>query len=172
MPGLADAAARVTPIGLLLADAEFDTEANHQHIRQRLGARSIILAKRGRSSRVGIRGQMRRHFPRRIYAQRAKVEKIFSIIKRKLSARAPGRSLPTQTRQALLLGLTFNFYRLRHPFVPRGCQQSHFRFEISEKRKTRTRIDWTCRAALIFAIVEAVSVVGCRQGRQRYDCFL
>jgi len=130
LPGLADAAARVTPIGLLLADAEFDTEANHQHIRQRLGARSIIPAKRGRSSRVGIRGQMRRHFPRRIYAQRAKVETIFSIIKRKLSARAPGRSLSTQTRQALLLGLTFNFYRLRHLCVPRGCQQSHSKSEI------------------------------------------
>ncbi|MGB9334595.1 MAG: transposase [Candidatus Acidiferrales bacterium] len=127
LPSLADAAARVTPIGLLLADAEFDTEANHQHIRQRLGARSIIPAKRGRSSRVGIRGQMRRHFPRRIYAQRAKVETIFSVIKRKLSARAPGRSLPTQARQALLLGLTFNFYRLRHPSTSRGCQQSHLK---------------------------------------------
>jgi hypothetical protein len=130
LPGLADAAARVTPIGLMLADAEFDTEANHQHIRQQLGARSIIPAKRGRSSRVGIRGQMRRHFPRRTYAQRAKIETIFSVIKRKLSARAPGRSLPTQTRQALLLGLAFNLYRLRHPCTPRGCQQSHLKSEI------------------------------------------
>ena len=118
LPALADAAARVTPIGLMLADAEFDTEQNHQHIRERLGARSIIPAKRGRSSRVGIRGQMRRHFPRRTYCQRAKVETIFSIIKRKLSARAPGRSLPTQTRQALLLGLAFNLYRLRHRYLP------------------------------------------------------
>ncbi len=30
------------------------------------------------------------------------------------SARAPGRSLRTQKRQALLLGLSFNLYRLRH----------------------------------------------------------
>jgi hypothetical protein len=29
-------------------------------------------------------------------------------------ARAPGRSLRTQNRQALLLGLSFNLYRLRH----------------------------------------------------------
>jgi hypothetical protein len=35
-------------------------------------------------------------------------------VKRKLSARAPGRSLHTQKRQALLLGLSFNLYRLKH----------------------------------------------------------
>lgn len=118
LPALVDAASRVLPIGVVLADAEFDTEQNHQHIRQRLGALSIIPAKRGRSSRVGIRGQMRRHFPRRLYRQRAKVETVFSVVKRKLSARAPGRTLPTQIRQALLLGLSFNLYRLRHPSTP------------------------------------------------------
>ncbi len=46
LPGLLDVAARGAPIGLVLADAEFDSEPNHQHIRQRLGARSIIPAKR------------------------------------------------------------------------------------------------------------------------------
>lgn len=115
LPALVDSARRRTAIALVLADAEFDTEANHRHIRRRLRAHSVIPAKRGRSSRVGIRGQMRRHFPRRLYAQRAKVETIFSIIKRKLSPRAPGRNLTTQIRQALLLGLAFNLYRLRHP---------------------------------------------------------
>ena len=114
LPELVDAANRTVPLGVVLADAEFDTEQNHQHIRQRLGARSVIPAKRGRSSRVGIRGQMRRHFPRRLYRQRAKIETVISSIKRKLSARAPGRTLATQIRQALLLGLSFNFYRLRH----------------------------------------------------------
>jgi len=49
-------------------------------------------------------GKVRRHFPGRQYCQRAKVETIFSIMKRKLSARSPGRSLPTQILQALLLG--------------------------------------------------------------------
>ena len=118
LPLLVDAASRVAPIGLVLADAEFDTEKNHRHIREVVGARSIIPATRGCSSRVGIRGQMRRRFPRRTYSQRAKVETIFSILKRKLSARAPGRLLSTQIRQALLLGLSFNFYRLRHPSPP------------------------------------------------------
>lgn len=114
LPALLDAAQKVTPIGVVLADAEFDTEQNHLHIRQKIGAHSIIPAKRGRSSRVGIRGQMRRHFPRRQYRQRAKIETVISVIKRKLSARAPGRTLPMQVRQALLLGLAYNLYRLRH----------------------------------------------------------
>jgi hypothetical protein len=48
LPALVDAASRVTPIGLVLADAEFDTEQNHQHGHQKLGARSIIPAKAGR----------------------------------------------------------------------------------------------------------------------------
>ena len=61
---------------------------------------------------------MRRAFPRRQYARRALVETVFSTVKRKLSARAPGRSLFMQTRQALPLGLPYNLYRLRHPWAP------------------------------------------------------
>jgi len=57
---------------------------------------------------------MRRAFPRQLYRRRALIESVFSSVKRKLSARAPGRSLRMQIRQALLLGLSFNLYRLRH----------------------------------------------------------
>jgi hypothetical protein len=60
------------------------------------------------------RAEMRRAFPQRIYRRRALIESLFSSVKRKLSARAPGRSLRTQMRQALLLGLSFNLYRLKH----------------------------------------------------------
>ena len=115
LPGLLDVAARGAPIGLVLADAEFDSEPNHQHIRQRLGARSIIPAKRRGIPNGAIRNQMYRAFPEKLYRQRTKVETIFSVVKRKLSSRAPGRSLATQIRQALLLGLAYNLYRLRHP---------------------------------------------------------
>ncbi|HKN77175.1 MAG TPA: hypothetical protein VJW94_18510, partial [Candidatus Acidoferrum sp.] len=54
------------------------------------------------------------------------------VIKRKLSAKAPGRSLPMQMRQALLLGLAFNFYRLRHRPAPAGCKQSRFKSCVLE----------------------------------------
>lgn len=111
LPALVDAAQQATPIALVLADAEFDTEQNHQHIRGRLKAYSVIPATRGRSSRRGIRGQMRRAFPRKLYAQRAQAETTFSITKRKLSNRAPGRSLSTQAVQAELLGVAHNVYR-------------------------------------------------------------
>ncbi len=64
---------------------------------------------------------MFRAFPKKPYRQRNKIESIFSAVKRKLSSRAPGRSLATQIRQALLLGLAYNIYRLRHHFPQRGC---------------------------------------------------
>lgn len=111
-----EAASQQTRIGVVLADAEFDSERNHTYIPQRLGAQSVIPAKRGKKTwRLhGVRAEMRRAFPQRIYRRRALIESLFSSVKRKLLARAPGRSLRTQMRQALLLGLSFNLYRLKH----------------------------------------------------------
>jgi len=129
LPAVIDAARKETRIGLVLADAEFDSERNHTYIRQQLGAQSVIPAKRGKKTwRIhGVRAEMRRQFPRRIYRRRALVESLFSSVKRKLSARAPGRSLHTQKRQALLLGLSFNLYRLRHRYLfPRMSTEPRF----------------------------------------------
>jgi hypothetical protein len=124
LPGLLDVAAPGAPIGVVLADAEFDSAANHQHIRHRWGAKSIIPARRHGVPNGAIRNQMFRAFPKKPYRQRAKIESIFSAVKRKLSSRAPGRSLTTQIRQALLLGLAYNLYRLRRRVVYAGSQQS------------------------------------------------
>ena len=110
-----ETANQVVPIGGVLADAEFDSERSHAYIRQQLGARSIIPAKRGKKAwRIhGVRAEMRRNFPRRPYARRALVETIFLAVKRnKLPDRAPGRCLLMQLRQALLPGLACNLYRL------------------------------------------------------------
>jgi hypothetical protein len=111
---LIDAAHQRVPIALVLADAEFDSERNHQHIRQTLQAQSVIPAKRGGAHwRIqGVRAQMRQEFPAHLYRRRALIETIISAVKRKLSARAPGRSLQTQCLQALLLGIAYNIYRL------------------------------------------------------------
>jgi len=111
---LLEAAGENTPIGLVLADAEFDSERNHHFIRKTLQARSVIPAKKGhRSWRIhGVRAMMRRRFPRKVYAQRAVIEAVISCAKRKLSARAPGRTVHTQSLQALVLGVAFNIYRL------------------------------------------------------------
>lgn len=112
---LVDAAHEVTPLGVVLADAEFDSEHNHRHVREQLAAASVIPAKRGKVTWQvqGYRAKMRAAFPRRLYRRRALVESVFSAVKRKLSARAPGRTLEMQRMQALLLGLAYNLYRLR-----------------------------------------------------------
>jgi Transposase DDE domain len=119
LPTIVQTAAEHTPMGLVLADAEFDSERNHTCIRQQLRARSVIPAKRGKKTWQlrGVRAEMRRAFPGRLYRQWALVESVFSSVKRKLSARAPGRLLPMQQRHALLLGLSFNLYRLRHRYL-------------------------------------------------------
>lgn len=129
---LVDAAHPLVPIQWVLADAEFDSELNHQHIRRNLGAESIIPARRGkRSWQVrGVRAQMRTHFPQARYSQRALAESVFSAVKRKLSARAPGRTLLTQSLQALILGLSYDIYRLRmflgHPATVAPAVVSRF----------------------------------------------
>ena len=118
LPSMVKAAAQQKRIGVVPADAEFGSERNHTYIRQRLGAQSVIPAKRAKKTwRVrGVCAEMRRAFPRKLYRRRALIETAFSSVKRKLSARAPGRSLRMQMRQARLLGLSFNLYRLRHRY--------------------------------------------------------
>lgn len=114
------AAQHLLPISVVLADAGYDSERNHQFIRQVVGAKSVIPAKRGKSSwRVhGVRAEMRSAFPVALYRQRALVESVISAMKRKLGAYVPGRSLAVQIKQALLLGVAYNIYRLWRP-VPR-----------------------------------------------------
>ena len=113
LPQLVLAAHRQVPVGCVLADAEFDSERNHLFCRELLHANSVIPATRFTSRRAtGNRAHMRENFPRELYGKRSLIESVFSAIKRKLSCRAPGRTIYTQSRQALLLGLAFNLYRL------------------------------------------------------------
>jgi len=88
--GVVETASEQTRTGWVLAGAEFDSERNYNYIRQRLGAQSVIPARRGKKTwRVrGVGAEMLRAFPRRIYRRRALIESVFSSVKRKLSARA------------------------------------------------------------------------------------
>ena len=114
LPALVAQAHAHTPVGCVLADAEFDSERNLTFVRQQLHALSITPAKRGKKTWAihSVRAQMRHDFPSRKYCRRALIETVFSVAKRKPSCRAPGRCLLTQRRQALLLGLTYNLYPL------------------------------------------------------------
>ena len=111
---LVDAAHQRVSIAVVLADAECDSERNHQHIRTVLQDQSIIPAKRGGADRhiQGVRAQMRQDFPAPLYRRRSLIERVISGVKRKLSARAAGRALGMQGLQALLLGIAYNVYRL------------------------------------------------------------
>src|SRR3712207_5928116 len=82
---LTEAARKVAPLGVVLADAEFDSEYNHRHVHERLGAVSVIPAKRGKATwqLQGYRAQMRVAFPSQLYRRRALVESVFSAVKRK-----------------------------------------------------------------------------------------
>lgn len=57
-PGFLAMAARGAPLRLVLAEAEFGSQPNHEFIRQRLGAQSIIPAKRGGVPNGSMRNQM------------------------------------------------------------------------------------------------------------------
>ena len=114
LPPRVDAAHQRRPIAMVLADAEFDSERHHQHIRRVLRAHRVSPAQRGGADwrLQGVRAQMRQECPEHLYHGRALIESIISAVQRQLSARAPGRSLQQPCLQAWLLGIAYNIYRL------------------------------------------------------------
>jgi hypothetical protein len=141
LPTLVAEAHQHTPVGCVLADAEFNSERNHRFCREQLQAKCIIPAKRFTSRRTsGFRLQMRENFPCRGYRRRNLIESVFSTIKRKLSSRALGGTLATQIRQALLLGVAYNLYRLKPSIFRKGCQQSQMGSRVTPARLGREKL--------------------------------
>jgi hypothetical protein len=96
LPVLVGQAHQLTPIGCVLADAEFDSERNQTFCCEQLQAQSIISAKRRSSCKAsGVRLQMRENFPTEQYGKRSLIESVFSAVNRKLSCRAPRRTIHT-----------------------------------------------------------------------------
>ncbi|WP_414699006.1 transposase [Oligoflexus sp.] len=96
----------------VLADAAYDSEANHCVCRKELGIKSSVIPARKRNSRkwptTKFRRQMKLHFPTRIYRQRWQVESAISRHKRRLGVALISRSWPAQIREAQLRTLTHN----------------------------------------------------------------
>jgi Transposase DDE domain len=107
---LLEQALRHVQIDLVLADAGFDSEANHVIAREELGVRRTLinLNRRGNGPRIHgkYRGEMSRRFNRRTYGQRWQVESAVSQIKRRLGAVLNARTRQNQDREMLLKGLT------------------------------------------------------------------
>jgi hypothetical protein len=133
VPLAADAHATL-PFERLVADAGYDSEANHRFCRERLGVDSLIPAKKRRSVRVvattPYRQEMVRRLgdpgdeeARRIYRQRWKAETVMSVAKRRWGEGLSARLDDTQRAQALLRGVVYNLNRL----VKLDCPARTFR---------------------------------------------
>lgn len=96
-----------------LADAGFDSEANHQYARDERGVRSFMPATIGRPTSKPPTGRYRRQMKQRLnkhygrYGQRWQVECTNSMLKRRLSTTVAARSYWAQCRELLLLVLTY-----------------------------------------------------------------
>ncbi len=123
MVPLAGAAHAVLPFERLVADAGYDSEANHRFCREELGVDGLIPAKKRRSVRIvattPYRQEMVRRLgevgdeeARRIYRQRWKAETVMSVAKRRWGEALSARLDPTQEAQALLRGVVYNLNRL------------------------------------------------------------
>jgi hypothetical protein len=99
----------------LLADAGYDSEANHRWLREDLGIENIIPPVAGRPGRGLTRRSYRRQlqlaFPRKAYGQRWRVETCISVVKRRCGGAVTARRYWQQVKQTLLRGVTYNLYR-------------------------------------------------------------
>jgi len=121
VPAVRDAV-RHGPIDTLLADAGYDSEANHAHPRERLGVRSTVIPLNRRGSRTRprtpYRRQMVRRFrpkpprSRRVYGQRWQSESGFSRAKRLLGPAVRATKWVNQTTEIRLKVVTYNLMLL------------------------------------------------------------
>lgn len=98
----------------MVADAGYDSEANHRLLREEHGIHSVIPPGAGRPSSTGAlpsgryRRQMKQRFARKTYRQRSQVETVISMLKRNLDACVRARTYWSQCRELLLKVITHN----------------------------------------------------------------
>lgn len=116
---LAGAAHAVLTFEQLVADAGYDSEANHPFCREELSVYSLIPAKKCRSVQVIATTPYRQEMvrllgepgdaaSRKLYRQRWKAETVMSVVKRRWGESLSARRDETQRAQALLRGLVDN----------------------------------------------------------------
>lgn len=103
-------------IHTVLADAGFDSEANHQLARQEYKVRSLIPATAGRPSTKPLTGRYRRMMQlqlpqekyKKLYGQRWQAETVNSMVKRNLGSACRSRSARGRKKDMLLRVITHN----------------------------------------------------------------
>lgn len=104
------------PVKTVVADAGYDSEANHRMAREQMHVRSIIPPGTGRPSSKLPQGRWRRHMARRftkkadqkMYGQRAQSETVHSMIKRNQGSALRSRTPQRRKQEMLLKALTHN----------------------------------------------------------------
>jgi len=126
IPVLQTLPARIT-LGTLLADAGYDSERNHVYARDYIKIRTIIPPRAGRRTnrlpRTKYRRQMKQRFNKKLYGQRAQVETVFSMIKRRWGTAVRARQFMAQQREMWLMVLTHNlavFWLVKELFYRAG----------------------------------------------------
>jgi hypothetical protein len=115
VPLLSRAKARMS-LAAALADAGYDSEANHQISREVMGVRSLIPATIGRPGVAGPTGHYRRLMRRRLrhgpdkklYGKRWQVETVNSMIKRNMGSACRSRTPWGRKKDMLLRAITHN----------------------------------------------------------------
>ena len=100
----------------ILADAGYDSEANHRLGREVLGINTIIaLNLRGSKRRPSTpyRAEMEENFEKETYNRRWQVESVFSRNKRLLGSALRNRTEVSRQRECLLRVLTHNLMIIR-----------------------------------------------------------
>ena len=102
----------------MLADAGYDSEANHRYARDERGVRSFMPASIGRPTGKLPNGRHRRRMRQRLnkdygsYGQRWQVETAFAMLKQRLGSTVNGRSYWSQCRELWLLAISYNLMLL------------------------------------------------------------
>jgi hypothetical protein len=103
-------------VAVVVADAGYDSEANHCIARQDMGVRSIIPTGIGRPTSKPPSGRWRRHMKKRFarkadqkqYGQRAQSETAHSMMKRNMSSALRSRTPERQKKEMMLRVLVHN----------------------------------------------------------------
>jgi hypothetical protein len=109
-------ACRRAKVRAAVADAGYDSEANHCIARHDLGVRSIIAVGIGRPTHKPPSGRWRRHMKKRfarkadqkLYAQRSQSETAHSMMKRNLGSALRSRTPQRQKKEMMLRVLVHN----------------------------------------------------------------
>jgi transposase len=126
---LGQAAQRVR-LDWILADAGYDSEANHHFAREELELRTVIPPHYGRPSSKPARGRYRRlmqtRFNRARYRRRSQAETVMSMIKRRQGNHCRGKTPASRQRELHLFALTHNIMILWRGWVFYRAGQNYF----------------------------------------------